>query len=56
MSQNTPLAALWAGARTLRLADGPDEVHLGTIAGLELRRSGEREAEDEGVGGDRSRL
>jgi len=56
VSQNTPLAALWAGARTLRLADGPDEVHLGTIAGLELRRSGEREAEDEGVGGDRSRL
>ena len=56
VSQDTPLAALWAGARTLRLADGPDEVHLGTIAGLELRRS--RDAEEEGAGGrgDRSRL
>ena len=27
VSQDTPLAALWAHARTLRLADGPDEVH-----------------------------
>lgn len=26
--QDTPLANLWAGIRTLRLADGPDEVHL----------------------------
>ena len=27
VSQDTPLAASWAGIRTLRLADGPDEVH-----------------------------
>ena len=31
-----PLAALYAGARTLRLADGPDEVHLRSVARLEL--------------------
>ncbi len=31
-----PLAAAWAGARILRLADGPDEVHLETIARIEL--------------------
>jgi len=33
-----PLASLYAGTRTLRLADGPDEVHRGTIARLELAR------------------
>lgn len=36
VSQDFPLAYLWAQARTLRIADGPDEVHWKTIAGLEL--------------------
>ena len=37
VSQDTFLAHAWASARTLRLADGPDEVHLETVAKLELR-------------------
>jgi alkylation response protein AidB-like acyl-CoA dehydrogenase len=38
VGQDTPLAALWAGARTLRLADGPDEVHKRSLARRELKR------------------
>jgi alkylation response protein AidB-like acyl-CoA dehydrogenase len=38
VSQDTFLAAAWANARTLRLADGPDEVHMESIAKLELRK------------------
>ncbi|MGV9264220.1 acyl-CoA dehydrogenase family protein [Kitasatospora sp. NPDC003701] len=38
VSQDTPLAQLWAGNRTLRLADGPDEVHKRSLARRELRR------------------
>jgi len=38
VSQDTPLAAMYAGARTLRLADGPDEVHKMSIARNELKR------------------
>ncbi|MFI1991140.1 acyl-CoA dehydrogenase family protein [Actinoplanes sp. NPDC020271] len=37
-SQDTPLAQLWAAARTLRLADGPDEVHKRSLARRELNR------------------
>ncbi len=40
VSRDTPLAALFAQARTLRLADGPDEVHLGLIARIELAKRG----------------
>jgi len=38
VSQDTPLAHLWASARTLRLADGPDEVHRASLARRELKR------------------
>ncbi len=38
VSQDFPLAALWAHARTLRLADGPDEVHKRSLAYRELKR------------------
>ena len=38
VSQDTPLAALWAGARTLHLADGPDDVHRVSLAKRELAR------------------
>ena len=38
LSQDTPLARLWARARALRLADGPDEVHRQSLARRELRR------------------
>jgi len=37
LSPDTPLADLYTGGRALRYADGPDEVHLYTIARLELR-------------------
>lgn len=37
LSQDEPLAAMWAGARALRLADGPDEVHLSSLGRAELR-------------------
>ena len=39
VSDDVPLASLYAHVRTLRLADGPDEVHKMTIARRELRRS-----------------
>lgn len=38
ISQDFPLASLWTSQRTLRLADGPDEVHRRVIARKELAR------------------
>jgi acyl-CoA dehydrogenase len=38
VSQDFPLAELWAGARTLQLADGPDEVHQRSLARRELKK------------------
>jgi acyl-CoA dehydrogenase len=38
VSNDFPLAAMWANSRTLRLADGPDEVHRAQIAKLELKK------------------
>jgi acyl-CoA dehydrogenase len=37
LSQDTPLAQLWASARSLRFADGPDEVHKRSLARRELK-------------------
>jgi acyl-CoA dehydrogenase len=37
-TDDTPLASMWAHARTLRMADGPDEVHKRSIARRELKR------------------
>jgi acyl-CoA dehydrogenase len=38
VSDDFPLASLWAHARTLQIADGPDEVHKMSVARRELRR------------------
>jgi acyl-CoA dehydrogenase len=40
LSNDMPLAGAWTAARALRIADGPDEVHRGVIARLELARYG----------------
>jgi acyl-CoA dehydrogenase len=40
VSGDTWLASAWAHMRTLRLADGPDEVHLESLAKLELKKHG----------------
>lgn len=42
VSPDTPLADLYTAGRVLRFADGPDEVHLQTIARLEIRESQDR--------------
>jgi acyl-CoA dehydrogenase len=41
VSQDTPLANMWANIRTLRLADGPDEVHLQQMGRNENKRGAE---------------
>ncbi|ANA96501.1 hypothetical protein BB28_01235 [Mycobacteroides chelonae CCUG 47445] len=38
LSNDFPLAAAWVNARALRLADGPDEVHRGVVARIELAK------------------
>jgi len=45
VSSDTPLAEGWAQLRTLRLADGPDEVHLRSVAREELRQYAEKAAQ-----------
>jgi acyl-CoA dehydrogenase len=42
LSQDLPLGPAWTVARALRLADGPDEVHRGVVARLELKPYVER--------------
>jgi len=42
VSDDFPLAYMYAGLRSLRLADGPDEVHKLSVARQELRRQRER--------------
>jgi len=43
VSADFPLAAAWTAARSLRLADGPDEVHRGLVARMELKKYREQE-------------
>jgi acyl-CoA dehydrogenase len=50
VSQWTPLAAMYAGQRTLRLADGPDEVHWHVVGRAELARYAEDSAPAVGKG------
>jgi len=45
VSGDTFLASAWANVRTLRLADGPDEVHVESIAKWELGKSGKARAQ-----------
>jgi acyl-CoA dehydrogenase len=44
VSSDTPLAHAWARLRTLHLADGPDEVHLRSLAREEVRRHAREKA------------
>jgi len=39
VSPDTPLAQIWSWGRALRFADGPDEVHIRSVAKLELAMS-----------------
>jgi acyl-CoA dehydrogenase len=41
ISPDTPLPDMWTAARTLRFADGPDEVHMRSIARMEIKQSKE---------------
>jgi acyl-CoA dehydrogenase len=46
VSDEFPLAYMWAGNRTLRIADGPDEVHRNAVAKLELAKHMTLQGED----------
>ena len=46
VSDDTPLAMMWTHARTLRIADGPDEVHEMVLARRELARHRDRHGDD----------
>lgn len=48
VTADTPLAEMWAGMRTLRLADGPDEVHLRDVGRLEMASKLRTEIADRG--------
>ena len=39
LTPDTPLADMWTGGRALRFADGPDQVHLRSIARMEIKAS-----------------
>ncbi len=45
VSPNTLLANLYTAGRVLRFADGPDEVHLQTIARLEIKESADKRSQ-----------
>jgi acyl-CoA dehydrogenase len=51
LSNDHPLAAMWAAARTLRLVDGPDEVHLRTLSRIERKRVGQLVGDQGGSSG-----
>lgn len=44
VGQDTELAGLWGAVRTLRLADGPDEVHLMALGKQVVKKYGKYEA------------
>jgi acyl-CoA dehydrogenase len=47
LSSDTPLSSLWMWGRALRLADGPDEVHIRTVARREMAYAMEHRGETE---------
>ncbi len=47
LTPDTPLPALWTWGRALQIIDGPDEVHLRTIARLEVREQAARRPKTE---------
>jgi acyl-CoA dehydrogenase len=47
VSQDTFLASAWANVRTLRLADGPDEVHTQAVGKMELAKAEKRREQPE---------